>query len=123
MNRKTKVKYLIRFFGGVRALILTELIRQYPLRCQSSQGGFFRPDHRKIQAGMKLNKPAYEAALAGLVELGLVTLGETKAPGGGQSKSGFCRIEFENIERYLRFGRLKYFLGELVRAWHRHFQR
>ena len=117
MNKATKIKYLTRFLGQSRALVLLGLIHQYPDKAQPERDGWFHADHLKLWQMIKMPKPAYFSALFGLAEEKLLTLGERKGQGGGKIERGLVRIEFQAIEEYLRLAWLRWTARRVAVWW------
>lgn len=120
MNKATKIKYLTRFLGQSRALVLLGLIHQYPDKAQPERDGWFHADHRKLWELVKMPKAVYFSALFGLAEEKLLTLGERKGQGGGKIERGLVRIEFEAIEEYLRYAWLRWTVRRMAMYFRKH---
>ena len=120
MKKATRIKYLTRFLGQSRALVLVGLIHQYPEKALPERGGYFRADHRKLWEMTGMPKTAYLAALNSLAGEKLLTLGYAPTPGGGKREQGWVRLEFEAIEEYLRFAWLRWTARRVALYFRRH---
>lgn len=120
VTKAARIKYLTRFLGQTRALVLVGLIHQYPDKAQPEKGGFFHADHRKLWEMTGMPKSVYLSGLVSLAGEKLVTLGTAPAPGGGKRERGLVRIEFEAIGEYLRFAWLRWTVRRVVLYFRRH---
>ncbi len=120
MNKATKIKYLTRFLGQSRALVLLGLIHQYPDKAQPERDGWFHADHLKLWQLVKMPKSVYFSALFGLAEERLLSLGERKGQGGGKIERGLVRIEFQAIEECLRFAWLRWTARRMAMYFRKH---
>lgn len=111
MTRKVMIAGLFRKLGSVRTLLLVGLINQYPLLCAPNKGGWFKPHHPVLRRSLRVNEPAYWAALHSLGELGLVSEAKHKEDGK------VLQIEFEAINTYLRGWRWQRAVTDLAMAF------